>query len=159
MRNASLLTLACAVSVSFAVAAADDNPFGAFRGKMKEGLYEYRMDMDMGAMPGMPPGMGKQTHTFQHCVTKDDIERGQVGRNGRERNTPENCKVEDFHMSGNTADYKMVCKGGPDMTAQNHVVFSGDGYKMDMKMAMNERGHVMNMTQHMEGRYLGPCKQ
>jgi len=28
---------------------------------------------------------------------------------------------------------------------------------MDMKMAMNQRGQPMHMTQHMQARYLGAC--
>lgn len=157
MRIVSALTLACAASLSMAAVAAD-NPFDAFRGKMKAGMYEYKMDIDMGQIPGMPPGMGHQVHTFQHCVTAEDIDRGRMSRDDAKR-APEHCKIENFKMSGNTADYTMVCKGGPDMTADNHITFTGEGYRMDMKMAMNQGGRTMNMKQHMEGRYLGPCSK
>lgn len=151
-----LLVLACAAAMS-APALAADNPFEAFQGKVKEGMYEYRMDMDMGQMPGLPPGMGKQSFTMQHCVTGEDIKKGQMGK-GRDGKMPENCEVKNFKMSGNTASYTMVCKGGPDMTADNVITFRDGGYSMDMKMAMNQGGQVMNMKQHMEGKYLGPCK-
>src|SRR5690242_13426797 len=120
------------------------------------GMYEYKMDMDMGQIPGMPPGMGKQSHTFQHCVTAEDINRGEVGKGGRD-NTPKNCEVKDFRMSGNTASYRMVCTGERPMEAENRVTFEGNGYTMDMKMAMNQRGQPMHMTQHMQARYLGAC--
>ena len=154
-----IATLAAAVAVpSLAFA-----QFEQFRGKMKEGLYEYKMDMDMGQVPGMPAGMGKQSHTFQHCVTAQDIEKGTVG-NSRENRMPENCQVKDFKMSGDTATYKMACKGssngkGPpmDMSSDNRITFRDTGYTMDMKMAMDHGGQQMNMNQHMEGRYLGPC--
>jgi hypothetical protein len=43
-------------------------------------------------------------------------------------------------MSGNTASYTMVCKGGPDMTADNCITFRRRGYTMDMKMADDARG-------------------
>ncbi len=46
----------------------------------------------------------------------------------------------------------------PKMTADNKITITGDGFNMDMKMAMEQGGKVMNMTQHMEGKYLGPCK-
>jgi hypothetical protein len=137
--------------------------FEQFRGKIKEGNYEYKMDMDMGQVPGMPPGMGKQSRTMQHCVTAQDIEKGTMGK-GSDR-MPENCEVKDFKMSGNTATYRTVCKGnkgggkGPpmDMTADNKITFIDGGYDMDMKMSMDQGGHPMNMTQHMQGRYIGPC--
>ena len=150
----SKLLLAAAIAAAFSTAAAA-GPFDQFKGKMKEGLYEYKMQMDMGQMPGMPPGMGKQAHTFQSCVTKKDIDEGEFGK--KDRKGSENCEIKNFNMSGNTATYTMECKGERPMKADNRITFTGDGFNMDMKMAMTQRGQVMNMTQHMEGRYIGPC--
>ena len=45
------------------------------------------------------------------------------------------------------------------MMADNSITFTDNCFNMDMKMAMNQGGQVMNMTQKMEGRYLGPCKK
>ena len=154
MNNRFVLAAAFAAAFSAAVLAA--SPFEAFKGKMKDGNYEYKMDMDMGAMPGMPPGMGKQSRTFQHCVTKKDIDEGEFGK--KDRKGSENCEIKDFKMSGNTATYTMECKGENAMRADNKITFANDNFTMDMKMAMTRSGQVMNMTQHMEGKYLGPCK-
>jgi hypothetical protein len=129
----------------------------AMSGKMKEGMYSYKMEMDMGQVPGMPQGMGKQNMAFQHCVTKKDIERGQLGK-GRDEKKPQNCEIKDFKMSGSTASYRMVCTGDPAMTADNTITFVSDGFRMNMKMAMDQGGRRMNMTQNMEAKYLGPCK-
>ena len=154
MRNARFLALACCALSAIAFAAG--NPFESFKGKMKEGMYEYKMEMDMGGMPGLPPGMGKQSMTFQKCLTHQDIEKGQMGRGaGRDGKMPEGCEFKNFTQSGNTASYSMVCT---NMSADNQITFTPDGYKMDMKMAMNREGKAMNMTQHMESRYLGACK-
>ena len=166
MTRSPLAVAACAAAL--ALPSLSQAQFEQFKGKMKEGMYEYKMDMDMGQVPGMPPGMSKQSRTFQHCVTAEEIERGKMGKSGNER-MPENCEIKDFKMSGNTASYRMACKGtgadgrnakGPpmDMTADNVITFRDGGYSMDMKMAMDQGGRPMNMTQHMEGRYLGPCK-
>ena len=155
MRNACLLAAAC---TAFAASIACAGPFDQFKGKMKEGLYEYKMEMDMGQVPGMPPGMGKQNMTFQKCVTSQDIEKGQMGRGPRDGKAPENCEIKNFNMSGNTATYTMECKKPNEMTADNKITFTADGMKMDMKMAMNQGGRMMNMNQHMESKYLGPCK-
>jgi hypothetical protein len=155
MTNARLFAIACAAFCTTAIAA--DNPLGQLKGQMKEGLYDYKMEMDMGAIPGLPPGMGKQTQTFQKCVTAQDIEKGQMGR-GKDGKMPETCEVKNFKMSGNTASYTMTCKE-PPMSADNQITFASDGFKMDMKMAMNQGGQMMNMTQRMEGKYLGPCKK
>jgi hypothetical protein len=145
--------LAAAVGCVFC-AAASASPFDQFKGKMKEGMYETTMEMEI---PGMPAGMGKQNMKFQNCVTAQDIENGKVGK-GKDKGT-ENCEVKNFKMSGNTATYTTVCKGEHEMTADTRMTFHDAGYKMDMKMAMNRNGQVMNMTQHMEGRYMGACKK
>ena len=144
-------------AAAFATAALA-GPFDQFKGKMKPGMYEYKMQMDMGQMPGMPAGMGKQDHTFQRCVTPKDIDEGGFNK-GREGKGMENCEVKDFNISGNTATYKMVCTGEHPMQADNKITFLSNGFDMDMKMqmAMGKGGQPMNMTQHMEGRLLGPC--
>lgn len=154
MTKTRLLALACCAVSAAAIA----GPFDSFKGKMKAGMYEYKIDMDMGAIPGMPPGMGKRSMTFQKCVTPEDIERGQMGRGaGRDGKMPESCEIRNFSQSGNTASYTMECSK-PKMSADNKITFTGEGFNMDMKMAMDEGGKKMDMTQHMEGRYLGPCK-
>ena len=155
MRKNILLAAAFAAAFS---ATAFAGPFDGFKGKMKDGLYEYKIEMDMGQVPGMPPGMGKQSHTVQNCVSQKDIEDGAFGKS-RDRKQPENCEIKNMKMSGNTATYTMECKGENAMKADNKITFAPEGFTMDMKMAMNQRGQVMNMTQHMEGRYIGPCKK
>ncbi len=154
MTKARLLAIACAAVSAVAIA----GPFDSFKGKMKDGLYEYKMEMDMGAIPGMPPGMAKHSMTFQKCLTPQDIEKGQMGRGaGRDGKMPESCEIKNFSQSGNTASYTMECKQ-PKMSADNKITFTGEGFNMDMKMAMDQDGRMMNMTQHMESKYLGPCK-
>jgi hypothetical protein len=98
--------------------------------------------------------MGK--HKINSCVTPEDIDSGKVAKGG---DKSERCEVKDFKMSGNTATYTTVCKGDPDMTADTRISFLDSGYRMDMKMTMNQGGQVMNMTQRMEGRLVGPCKK
>jgi hypothetical protein len=151
--NAKFLFGACVAAAATTTFAA--GPFGdAFKGKMKPGLYEVRMEMEM---PGMPQGMGKQQMTMQNCVTAEDLEGGKLGRS--EQQKMEQCEVKNFKMSGNTASYTTVCKGDMQMTADTTVTFAGDGYRMDMKMSMNQGGQVMKMNQKMDGRYLGACKK
>ena len=156
MSNKFLLA-ACLATASTLVFA---GPFDQMKGKVKEGQYETTMEMDMSGIPGMPKGMGMQKSTFSHCVTAEDIEKGRVTKGGgRDGKSPENCEVKDFKMSGNTASYTMVCKGGPDMTADAKMTFVDNGYDMDMKMAMNQGGQVMNMNQKMQSRRVGDCRK
>ena len=157
MKTLRIIAITCAAAFAATAWAQAPSPFAGFKSKMKEGMYEHKMEMDMGQVPGMPAGMGKQTHTMQQCFKHEDLDKGSFGKGRDGKGMSENCKIENMKMSGNTASYTMVCKGGPDMTADNVVTFAPDGYKMDMKMAMNQGGRMMNMTQHMEARYLGPC--
>ena len=134
-------------------------PFDQMKGKVKEGQYESTMEMDMSGIPGMPKGLGMQKHSFSHCVTAEDIEKGNVTKGRGQDGKPNNCEVKNFKMSGNTATYTMECKGGPDMTGDVKMVFVPSGYDMDMKMAMSQGGQVMNMNQKMQSRHIGPCKK
>ena len=151
------ITLAAAISCALATTLAFAGPFDAFKGKMKEGMYETKVEMDMGQIPGAPPGMGKQTHTHQHCVTAADIEKGGAMGKGRDGKGPnESCEVKNMNVSGNTATYTMTCTK-PKMTADNKITFTPTGYVMDMTMSMDQGGKPMNMTQHMESKLIGPC--
>jgi hypothetical protein len=155
----ALRPLAVAAALAaFCSAASAQSPFEGFKGKMKEGLYDYRMEMDMGSIPGLPPGMGKQSFNVQNCVTAQDIDKGTFGR-GRDGKMPDNCEVRDFKMSGNSATYTTECKGSPPIKADNKITFVGDGFDMDMKMAMNQGGQVMNVNQKIKARHIGACKK
>jgi len=149
-------TIALAVMATAVATAYAAGPFDAFKGRIKEGMYEYTMEMDMGQVPGMPKGMPPQKHSFQHCVTQKDIDQGELGKG---KNGPQqNCEIKNMNMSGNTATYTMECKGEPSMKADNRITFVSDGFDMDMKMQMTRQGQAMNMSQKMSGRYKGPCK-
>jgi hypothetical protein len=104
----------------------------------------------------MPPGMGKQQHTMQNCITAEQIERG-----GWEnpKNAKSDCEFKNFKMSGNNATYTMECKKPTPMTADVAMAFGNDSFKMDTKMSMEHQGQPMKMNQRMEGRYLGPCNK
>ncbi len=148
MNKLSIVAVAACAACGAAIAA---NPFDQMRGKMKEGLYEYKMDIDM---PGMPGGMGKHSQTIQHCVTPQDLEKGSFAKTPNEKD----CEFQDVKFSGNTASYKMVCKGKNPMTADAKLTFRDNGFTSDMNMTMNQGGQQMTMKQHMDGKYLGACK-
>jgi hypothetical protein len=148
------IAIATAAAAALAATLAIAGPFDAFKGKMKPGLYDMKMDVDMSATPGIPPQFAKQSHSIQHCVTEQDLEKGALSR-GRDGKAPSDCEVKNMNMSGNTATYSMVC---PKMTADNKITFNGSGYTMDMKMTSEQNGRPMNMSQHVESKYIGACK-
>jgi len=136
-----------------ALPAAAASPFDSVKGKVKPGLYEYKMQMDM---PGMPAGMKPPPMTIQHCVTQKDIDEGGFARGKDPRQG--DCEIKDFKHSGNSASYTMECKG-QQMRADVKMNFVENGFNSEMKMSMNQGGQVMNMTQNMQSRLLGECKK
>lgn len=154
MKAVRLFAVAAALAAFSTAACAQ---FEGMKGKVKEGLYEYKMEMDMGNVPGMPPGMGRQTQTMQNCVTAQDIEKGALGR-GKEKGS-ENCQVRDVKMSGNTATYVMECKGDTPMRVDSRMTFADNGFTMDNDMQMTQGGQKMNMKQKIQARHIGACKK
>jgi len=150
--NRTLLAAAVACAITLP-AAAQDNPFAGFKGKIKEGNWEYKMQMD--GVPGMPPGMKMPEQTFQHCITAQDIEKGGVGsKNGK---MPDGCAVKNMKMSGNTATYTMECTKEPKMTVDSTITFGTDSFTTKQAMDMDQGGQRMKMNSTMTGKYLGPC--
>lgn len=149
-------TFAVAAAALLAICgAATAGPFDAMKGKMKEGMYEYKMDMDM---PNMPAGMGKMpTQTIQKCVTAKELDEGNFARGPQQK---QDCEVKDVNFFGNEGSYKMVCSGKNAMTADVKMHFRDGGFTSDMNMTMAQGpgGQPMNMKQHLEGKYLGACK-
>lgn len=151
LRHLALATLALAV-----VPAQAQPQLGALKGKIKEGRYAQKMEMDMGNVPGMPPGMGKQSFTMENCVSDADIEKGELGR--RDKNAPD-CQVSGLKVSSNAASYRMVCKGEMPMTADVAIAFQGDSYRMSMKSTMDMGGQKMTSNMTVDAKYVGPCKK
>jgi hypothetical protein len=152
--NKLIAVAAAALAFTATASFAQSNPFAAMKGKTKPGLYDYKMEMEM---PGLPAGMGGKPISVQNCVTEEDLEKGAAfNRSGDGKKAPD-CDVKDFKMSGNTASYKMVCKGANPMEADSTITFVPDGYKGTTRMAMDHGGQKMNMTSKFEAKYLGPC--
>jgi hypothetical protein len=156
MRHARIVAVACVALASAPLALAQDLSF--FKSKAKAGMYESKIEMDMSGMAGMPPGMGKQTFTTQHCLTQEDIDRGTMSK-GRDAKENNDCQVKNVQASGNSAAYTMVCTKPRAMNADVKINFVSDGYHMDMKMNMAEprSGQTISMVQHVDSRFLGAC--
>lgn len=150
----SIAIAAAAIAFAATASFAQGNPFSALKGKIKPGLYENKMEMEM---PGMPAGMGKQAFSNQTCLTDADLEKGAAFNKGRDGKSPSDCEVTDFKLSGNSASYRMVCKGANPMEADSVINFTPNGYKGITKMSMVSAGKPMNMTSNIEARYLGAC--
>lgn len=118
---------------------------------MKEGLWEVTVTMDM---PGMPAGAPPQT--MQQCRTQKDFENPQTMAPDPQGSR---CETTDYRLQGNTATWKMACKGENAMSGTGSMTFSGTSYTGTNKMSMKHGDQTMNMTVSYAGKHLGPCKK
>ena len=151
MKKLALAVLAATLTLP---ALAQDNPFAGMKGKIKEGNWNYTMEM--GAMPGMPKGMTMPPMTFSRCLTAKDIESGAA--TSKDGKMPEGCTVKNMKMSGNNASYTMECTKDPKMVADVKMTFAADSFTMKQDVVMDHGGQKMPMTNNMTGKYTGPCK-
>jgi hypothetical protein len=129
----------------------------------KLGNWEYTTSVQVPGMPAqmpqlppgvqLPPGLkmdgGGLTHTFQHCVTKDDL----VPKNEKD------CTITKQEHKGDTITWAATCntpQGKAD--AEGTATYSDDAMKGSMHMkGMTAKGIPFEMTQQMSGKYLGEC--
>ncbi len=68
------------------------------------------------------------------------------------------CQVTDYKMSGNTATWKMQCKGEMAMTGEGSITYSGAQYTGSSTMRMEMKGHPpMTMKNTYTGKRIGNC--
>jgi len=119
---------------------------------MQEGMWEITSRMEMAGMPmNMPP------QTMQRCVTQKDFSDPQ--RMAPADPSGNKCETSDYRLQGNTATWKITCKGENAMTGTGSATYTGNAYTGVNKMAMKHGNETMNMTINHGGKYLGPCKK
>jgi hypothetical protein len=158
--NKSFIAAMSLCAVSAAVFAADE---------IREGKWEYNVNMKMEGMPEMPklpegvklppgvtmPVMGGPNGintTFQSCVTKDKpVPQQERGK--------QHCEQTRMDRSGNTVNYAVRCTDdtGGVIDGEGTATYSGDAMTSSMHMKGTSHGHPIDMTQSMTGKYLGPC--
>ena len=120
------------------------------QGPIRPGRWDVTMQMQMAGSPVQMPEM-KTTQ----CVTPDQVKdptstlpTGPQGRGGKN-----DCKVQDYKVSGNTATWKMVCTTPQPMTSTGEMTFTDDSYNGTMKMDSAQG----QMTMKMAGKRVGDC--
>jgi hypothetical protein len=141
------LELVCGVLLLGVAAAAP-----AQQPNIKDGLWEVTTTVDMGGGPGARP-----PQTMQHCVTPQDVK--DPAGIGRGMDKSGQCQVTDHKVTGNTASWKLTCKGEGAMSGTGTATYGGTTYTMTSKTTMTHGGQTMNMTVTQSGKYLGPCKK
>jgi len=117
---------------------------------MKEGLWEITIKMDM---PGMPVQM--QPQTYRQCLThKDMVPKTQ------EQPGQTNCKEVKREIKGDTVSWVIECKAEEGtLTNTGTMTYRGDILEGVVKVRMPDGSKgTMEMTQQMNGKWVGPCK-
>ena len=121
-------------------------------------------DLEMPAMPNLPPQVKEQmktqmagTHSDIRCVTAEDVQKAFR----TDRTSDKNCKFEHFTLSGGKIDAAMACDQGKDgkMKVAMTGNYSAQAYHMDMDSSA-EDGRMGKMTIKMsiDAKRVGACK-
>lgn len=119
----------------------------AAQNPMRPGRWEVTMQMDM---PGMPVQMPAMKNT--QCVTQQQIDSPTHGVPNGPGNNPNDCKVSDYKVSGNTVTWNMACPS-QSTTGSGELKFNGDTYEGLVKMMMQQKEMAMKFN----GKRVGDC--
>jgi hypothetical protein len=152
VRHPAGAVFAVAALLASAPAWAQKPPADLFKGKMKPGLYEDRVEVDMTGVPGIPKEHAKQSQTTQRCMTPEDLAKGLD-------QDEKGCETSGFKMMGETAIFTTTCKKGNEtQIAEVKLTPTAQGMKSELKSTMKQGGQTSTSTMRSESRYLGPCK-
>jgi hypothetical protein len=125
------------------------------QGARRDGKWEVTVQMEM---PGMPAGRGMPAMTSTQCITKEQVDDPQkFGAQPPSRGGPNDCKVSDYKVVGNTVTYSMKCTTPQEMTMTGEFVYGDNKYDGVTKITTSRGGQPMDMTMKMTGKRLGDC--
>ena len=140
----------------------------------KIGQWEYQSEMTIPGVslpPGMqmpkmpegmqlPPGMSMpqmsgdgmvQRMSFRSCVTESEPV-------PMDRQGGHDCKLTRMDRKGDSVNWAVECQTPEGlMTGDGTGTYKGDRMDAVIKMKGTANGRPMEMTQKLQGRYLGPC--
>lgn len=128
---------------------------------IKPGKWEFTSQMQMGAMPALPPGLtlppgvtippgGGMSATHASCIDPDKA----VPTDPR----PE-CKIDRMQRDGATVSWATTCTTGQgSVRSQGVARYSGNTMDATLITQVPQaNGATMETKQRIAGRYLGPC--
>ena len=140
-------------------------PIAAWASHGKPGLWEIKVQTDMGPMQGMPDmskmppevrarieAMHKTGMTVRHCMTAAEVasDRPNLSHN-------QNCKAINVKATGQTFSADLVCTG--KMIGSGHVrtTFDSPGhYTSVVNMTGTVSGHSVNNAMKIDARWVSP---
>lgn len=139
--------LAAALATPGAAVAQDAATKDLLKGKMREGLYEVKSDVDLSGVPGIPKEAATRSETRQRCLGKKDIERGvEPGKD---------CKVKSSKGTETGAVVVMECRDGSVTEAR--FSFAPAGFVSEMRTSGKQDGKPFVSVFRSQAKYLGAC--
>lgn len=138
---------------------------------IKPGEWEYTVTMQMPNMPQLPagvklppnvqtqPGAGGMTVTHASCLNSGDPTEELRGQRGPQGSAEGQCKVERLKQEGATVSWASTCTM-PEATVHSEGTahYNGDRMEADFTTRTTHAGQSpIQVSQHVNGRYLGPC--
>ncbi len=123
-------------------------------GPRRDGNWEVTTTTAMNGMPAGPP------RKEMRCVTKEQASDPSTAAPGAPQGrgpAPQDCKVTDQKVTGNTVSWKSTCTGSMSLDMTGEIVYSGDTYTGTVTTNMNMGGQAMSMKSTFTGKRLGDC--
>lgn len=138
-----------ALLLTATASAAQAPPKDLFKGKVKAGMYEDKVEIDMGNVPGIPKDQAKQVQTHRRCMTQEQVDRGPAS-------DQKGCENTNFKMQGDTATFTTICKDSGQKT-DTRITPTAQGFNVEVKSTVTQGGQTFVSTMKGQSRWLGPC--
>ena len=135
--------------------------------QIRPGKWEFHVQIAMPNMPKLPPGVhlpagmqmgaGGMSVTRTSCVTSSNP-LPPDSRMPKPGDKSSQCKVVKMDRHGGSISWIMDCEsqqGGAHIEGDAH--YNGDTMEATFKTRTNKGGAPAESSQHVTGRYLGPC--
>lgn len=145
------MTLRALVIAAAAIAAsqawAQQSAANLFKGKVAEGLYEVKSEIDLTGVPGVPRDKQKSSESRSRCVTRQEIDKG-ISAGG-------DCSITKYTESAGAARILMSCKDG--QASDMKYTFSQGAFTSETTTTGKEGGKAFTSIFRSSAKLVGPC--
>ena len=139
--------LAAAALAAAPPAWAQQSAVNVFKGKVREGLYEVKSEVDLTRVPGIPRDKQKSTESRNRCVTQKEIDDGIP--------SDHECSVTKYTETAGGARILMSCKDGK--ASDMKFTFKPGEFASDTTTTGKDGGATFVSVFRSTARLVGPC--
>jgi hypothetical protein len=147
MTRGCVLAVAAAALLGASQAGAQQSAANIFKGKVAEGLYEVKSEVDLTGVPGVPRDKQKSTDVRSRCVTRQEIDQG-ISAGG-------DCNITSYTEAAGATRILMACKDGKKSDMK--YTFAPDGFTSETTTTGKEAGAAFVSIFRSSAKRLGPC--